>query len=54
LKRANQALSQKYRVEGFPTVMLMDGNEKILHRESGYSGNSAAAYVANLKTKVSQ
>lgn len=54
LKRANQALSQKYRVGGFPTVMLMDGNEKILHRESGYSGNSAADYVANLKTKVSQ
>ncbi len=54
LRRANQALAQQYRVEGYPTVILMDGAGKVLHRESGYSGTGPAAYVANLKTKISK
>ena len=54
LKRANRIQAQKYRVEGYPTVILMDGDGKTLHRESGYSGAGAAAYVAKLKTKITR
>ncbi len=54
LRRANDALSKRYRVDGFPTVIVLDANGKMIHRESGYSGDGAAAFVAKLKTKTSQ
>lgn len=49
LKKANQALAEKFAVEGYPTVVVLssDGNE--LKKQTGYSGQSAADFIAELE-----
>lgn len=49
LKKANQALAEKFGVEGYPTVVVLstDGNE--LKKETGYSGQSAKEFIAELE-----
>lgn len=49
LKKANQALAEKFRVEGYPTVVVLssDGNE--LKKQTGYSGQNAADFIAELE-----
>jgi thioredoxin-related protein len=49
LKRANQALAEKFGVEGYPTVVVLssDGNE--LKKQTGYSGQSASDLIAELE-----
>jgi protein disulfide-isomerase len=49
LKKTNQALSEKFKVEGYPTVVVLgsDGNE--LKKETGYSGQSAKEFIAELE-----
>ncbi len=49
LKKANAALSERYKIEGYPTVIILDGDGKELKREVGYDGTSAKGYVAKLK-----
>lgn len=44
-KAANQALSQKYKVEGFPTVILLDSKGAELAREVGYGGGGVPAFI---------
>src|SRR5215471_15585261 len=41
LKKANQALSDKYKIEGYPTVIVLDGNGKELKKMVGYDGQNA-------------
>jgi len=48
IKNQNQSLAQRYGVEGFPTVVLMDASGKELGR-TGYERGGADAYVASLK-----
>jgi len=48
-KRLNQELSELFKVEGFPTVIVLDADGRELKREVGYSGESAAEYVAKLR-----
>ena len=48
LKAANQKLAQRFKVEGYPTVIVLDANGKELFREVGYGGTPAKAYVAKL------
>lgn len=48
LKKANRALSEKYDIEGFPTVIVLDADGKVLKKDVGYSGASAKDYVAGL------
>lgn len=49
LKASNAALSKKFNVEGFPTVIVLDGNGKQLKKDVGYSGEDAKDFVAELK-----
>lgn len=49
LKLANQALAEKYKVQGYPTVILMDAEGKELNRSLGYDGSKPAAYIENLE-----
>ena len=49
LKKANRALSEKYEIEGFPTVIVLDADGKVLKKEVGYSGGNAKDYVAGLE-----
>ena len=48
-KKANQALAQKYEVQGFPTVLLTDANGSIIGT-TGYQRGGAASYVKHLET----
>lgn len=45
-KAANQALAQKYSIEGFPTLILLDSKGTELAREVGYGGGGVEAFIA--------
>ena len=48
LKAANQELSKKYAIRGYPTIIVLDAEGKELFRKVGYSGTPAADYVAEI------
>jgi thioredoxin-related protein len=48
-KAANETLSKKYDVEGFPTVVILDANGKQLKKDVGYDGQSAKDYIEELQ-----
>ena len=48
LKAANQELSKKYAIRGYPTVIVLDADGKELFKKVGYGGTPAAEYVAEL------
>ncbi len=45
LKAANEALSQKYQVEGFPTLILLDSTGKEVARIVGYQLRTPEAFL---------
>jgi protein disulfide-isomerase len=47
-KKQNDALVQKYSIEGFPTILLLNAEGKVLG-QTGYQEGGAAAYVQHLK-----
>jgi thiol:disulfide interchange protein len=49
LKAANIALQEKFKVEGYPTIIVLDADGKQLSKEVGYSGESPKEYVAKLE-----
>lgn len=49
LKKANQALSEKFSIEGFPTVVVLSSDGKELTKQVGYEGQGAREFVAELK-----
>ena len=49
LKAANQALSDKFKIDGYPTLVVTDADGKELWREEGYDDDTPAQYVAKLK-----
>ena len=49
LKAANKALADKFHVEGFPTLILLNGDGKELNRELGYEGETPKDFIANLE-----
>jgi protein disulfide-isomerase len=49
LKSANEALSKKYNIEGFPTVIVLNGDGKELKREVGFGGQSDNELIAELE-----
>ena len=50
LKKANRALAEKYEIEGYPTVIVLDGSGKEVSRSVGYGGADVSDYPAALKT----
>ena len=46
-KQQNRALAVKYKVNGFPTVLLMDGAGKVIGK-TGYRPGGPEAYVTHL------
>jgi protein disulfide-isomerase len=46
---ANEALSKKFDVEGFPTVVILDSTGKELKKDVGYDGQTAKDYLADLE-----
>ncbi|MEO6785387.1 MAG: thioredoxin family protein [Chthoniobacteraceae bacterium] len=48
VKAANQELSKKYAIRGYPTIIVLNADGKELFRKVGYGGTPAAEYVADL------
>jgi thioredoxin-related protein len=48
LKAANAALKDKYKIEGFPTFVLLDTDGKELGRQVGYAPGGPEAFIAKL------
>jgi len=44
-KAANQALAQKYKVQGFPTLILLDSKGTELARMDKYEGGGLPAFI---------
>lgn len=53
LKKQNEMLSNKYGIQGFPTVLLLDANGRVLH-QTGYRPGGAVKYIQHLKDLLSQ
>jgi protein disulfide-isomerase len=45
-RAANQALAEKYSIEGFPTVILLDSKGAEIAREVGYRGGGVDGFIA--------
>jgi protein disulfide-isomerase len=54
LKKANKALSKKFNIEGFPTVIVLNADGKELKKVVGYRGQSAKDFVAELEKLKTQ
>ena len=50
LKKANQALKEKYKVTGFPTYVVLNGAGKEIGRQVGYEKGGAKAFIAKLNS----
>lgn len=48
-KEYNNKLAQKYGIQGFPTILLIDGQGKLV-AQTGYQAGGAAKYVEHLKS----
>lgn len=48
LKEQNNKLAEKYGIQGFPTVLILDPQGKVIER-TGYQPGGAAAYVEMIK-----
>jgi len=47
-KKANEELSTKFNIEGFPTVVVLSSEGKEIKKAVGYDGQSAKEFVAEL------
>ena len=45
-QQANEALKQQFKVDGYPTLILLDATGNELDRKDGYGGESAKKVVA--------
>lgn len=48
LKKANKALAEKFNVEGFPTVIVLDSSGNQVSKDVGYDGQSPKDFIAKL------
>ena len=46
VKAQNKGLSAKYRVEGYPTLVVLDSNEKVVFKQTGYEEGGPDAFIA--------
>lgn len=51
--KQNQSLQTKYQVEGYPTVLLLDADGKVLG-QTGYQPGGPEVYVASVKALLSK
>ena len=49
IKAQNETLSKRYRIRGFPTVLLLNADGSVIN-ETGYQAGGAVAYVEHLKS----
>jgi len=51
LSKQNKSLAEKYEIEGFPTVLLLNADGKEIAR-TGYRQGGAAKYMEHIKTLI--
>lgn len=49
IKQANAKLKTRYEVRGFPTLVMIDGDGRLLGKKVGYGGQTPAAVIEELK-----
>lgn len=49
LKKANKELSEKYNIEGFPTIVVLDSEGNRLSSDVGYGGEEPKDFIAKLE-----
>jgi protein disulfide-isomerase len=49
LRKQNQELAQEYRVEGFPTIVVLNGDGRKVWQYDGYFSDGLAAFIAQLE-----
>lgn len=49
LELANRALAEQYKIGSFPTVLVLDVDGSVVHREEGFGNKNAQAYTKDLK-----
>ena len=49
LKKANKALGGKYKVDGYPTFVVLNKEGKEIGRQVGYAAGGPEAFIAKLK-----
>lgn len=49
LKKANADLKTKYKISGFPTLVVLDQNGKEIGRQVGYEPGGPKAFIAKLE-----
>jgi thioredoxin-related protein len=49
LKKANAALQEKFNIESYPTIIVLDAEGKQVYRKSGYGGATVKEYLAELQ-----
>ena len=51
---ANRALAEQYDIEGFPTVLVLDVDGTVVHREEELDNKNATAYTADPKKALNK
>ena len=51
---ANRALAEQYEIESFPTVLVLDGDGAVLHREEGFGNKNAQTHTTDLKQALNK
>lgn len=52
-KKANKTLEKRYKIEGFPTVIVLDKGGKVVFEHAGYRGD-AKEYLSRLVNTLSR
>jgi thioredoxin-related protein len=48
LKKANEQLSEQFKIEAFPTIVVLNSDGKELTKRTGYDGESPKDFIAEL------
>ena len=52
VKAQNKGLNDKYGIEGFPTLIVLDENEKVVFKQTGYVVGGPDAFIAKFPKSV--
>lgn len=51
VKKQNEALKTKFQIRGFPTILFLDANEKVIYR-SGYKKGGPDAWTKDAERGI--
>lgn len=54
IKKRNRKLASQYKIEGYPTIVLLNSEGKEVFRKVGYAGTKAEDYIAELRKNLKE